>query len=217
MRGRYMLGILFILLGLGLLLHKMDVISIGQWWPLLIVLLGLYQLIKGKGASKGGLLLILIGGFILCKIHGLLPDDWGIYIWPAVLIIIGIFILVDGLKAGLPVDNRDHVDYFAAFSGVNARLQSRNFKGGSAVALFGGIELDLKNAEIAEKNATLDLVVMFGGIDIRVPKHWKVEVTGFPLIGGWDNKTDYTPLSGMDEKTLRIKCMVIAGGVDIKN
>ena len=69
-KGRYMLGSFFILLGLGLLLNKMDIISIGEWWPLLIILLGLYQLIKGKGASKGGLLLVLIGGFILCIIHG---------------------------------------------------------------------------------------------------------------------------------------------------
>ena len=108
---------LFILLGLGLLLNKMDIISIGEWWPLLIILLGLYQLIKGKGASKGGLLLVLIGGFILCIIHGVLPEDWSTYIWPAALIIVGLFVLVDGLKTNSPVDSRDNVDYFAAFSG----------------------------------------------------------------------------------------------------
>ena len=181
-KGRYMLGSFFILLGLGLLLNKMDIISIGEWWPLLIILLGLYQLIKGKGASKGGLLLVLIGGFILCIIHGVLPEDWSTYIWPAALIIVGLFVLVDGLKTNSPVDSRDNVDYFAAFSGVNARLQSQDFKGGSAVALFGGVELDLRKAEIKGRNAGIDLVAIFGGIDIKVPRHWKVEISGLPLL-----------------------------------
>lgn len=217
MRGRYMLGSFFILLGLGLLLHKMDIINIGQWWPLLIVLLGFYQLIKGKGASTGGLILILVGGFIFCKIHGILPHNWSTYIWPAALIIIGLFILVDGLKSNAPIDNRDSADYFVAFSGVNTRLQSRNFKGGSAVALFGGIELDLRNAELDANNVRMDLVAIFGGIDIKVPQHWKVEISGLPLFGGWDNKTNYIPLPDAEEKKLTVKCMALFGGAGIKN
>ena len=79
------------------------------------------------------------------------------------------------------------------------------------------MELDLRKAEIKGRNAGIDLVAIFGGIDIKVPRHWKVEISGLPLFGGWDNKTDYTPLPDAEEKILIVKCIAMFGGVEIKN
>jgi hypothetical protein len=70
---------------------------------------------------------------------------------------------------------------------------------------------------LAQEGGVLDLAAAFGGIDIKVPNDWKVEVTGVPIFGGWTDKTHYTPQPDGREKILAIKCLAIFGGVEIKN
>ena len=62
----------------------------------------------------------------------------------------------------------------------------------------------------------MDVTAAFGGVDLYVPRHWKVEVTGLPLFGGWGNKTQ---AFAKDEgaPVLRIKCLAMFGGVEVKS
>ena len=55
-----------------------------------------------------------------------------------------------------------------------------------------------------------------GGIDIRVPRHIRVELSGNPVLGGIENKHNYAPGSGA-EQTLSIRATAILGGIDIKD
>jgi hypothetical protein len=56
---------------------------------------------------------------------------------------------------------------------------------------------------------------MWGGIEIYVPRDWHVTVSGFPLLGGFEDKTYQQP--GEASGHLVVKGMAVMGGVEVKN
>lgn len=103
----------------------------------------------------------------------------------------------------------------AVFAGRDIRVDNSCFDGGDLSALFGGIDLNLKNA-IIQKNVTIDVKAVFGGIDILMPSNVRVVVDVTPILGGVENGTR-TPL-GADENTptVYIKGTCMFGGVEVK-
>lgn len=81
-------------------------------------------------------------------------------------------------------------------------------------AMLGGVDLDFTNAEMAPGTTEVTVFTFMGGIDIVVPPGLNVDVSGVPLMGGFDDRS-----SGMvnpDAPTLRIRGVAIMGGVDVK-
>ncbi|WP_420874573.1 LiaF domain-containing protein [Oceanobacillus caeni] len=101
------------------------------------------------------------------------------------------------------------------FSGAEIKSQSENFQGGSVVTIMGGAEIDLRDAIIAE-GAMLDFTSILGGISIIVPENVQVEISGIPILGGWE---DSTRKHGESEEVvvLKLNCLTILGGVEIRN
>ena len=60
------------------------------------------------------------------------------------------------------------------FGGDKKLIISKDFKGGESVCAFGGVEINLTQADI-NGNATIEVVQLFGGTKIIVPPHWKVQ------------------------------------------
>ena len=54
----------------------------------------------------------------------------------------------------------------------------------NALAIMGGDEIDLREAEIEGGELTLNLFAVMGGATIYVPDSVEVEVGGFSLMGG---------------------------------
>ena len=79
---------------------------------------------------------------------------------------------------------------------------------------MGGIELDLRRAELAQ-GAQVQAFSFWGGIDIKVPPTWRVEVTGLPFLGGWENKT-VVPADPA-APVLRVRLTTVMGGAEIRN
>ena len=103
----------------------------------------------------------------------------------------------------------------AVFSGRDIRVDNSEFVGGDLSVIFGGIDLNLKNAVI-RKNITIEVKAIFGGIDILMPSNVRVVVDVTPILGGVDNGTR-TPL-GADENTptVFIRGTCLFGGLDVK-
>jgi len=223
--GRIFWGLVLILLGVLFLLDQMGRADfgdlIGRWWPLILVAAGLWQLISSNFQElAGGLFLIALGAlFQLAKLEILGRNAWH-YVWPALIIGLGLWVLLGAFRrssaARLPGSKEDELDAFAIFAGLNRRIESQNFRGGKATAILGGIELDLTSVRLAEARAGLELTAIMGGIDIKVPKHIRVELDGNPVLGGVENKHTYTPGTGA-EQTLSIKATAIMGGIEIKD
>ena len=65
----------------------------GYLWPSALIALGLWLMIRARRLDKGGIALIIVGGFFLLNALGAIPGGiWG-YAWPVVLIIIGLAII----------------------------------------------------------------------------------------------------------------------------
>jgi hypothetical protein len=102
---------------------------------------------------------------------------------------------------------------------VEKRLNSREFRGGRLQAIFGGIELDLRDAEMIETEAVIHANAIFGGIELRVPETWFVAARGQGVFGGFSDSTRYSPPSDPEKpkKTLIILGTALFGGVEIRN
>jgi predicted membrane protein len=96
-------------------------------------------------------------------------------------------------------------------------ITSDNFKGGIVTSLFGYSEIDLTKCKLDNKSVVIDIVGIFGGSTIIVPKEWNVVVDVFSLFGGFSSKIIRTPETKVDmEKTLTIKGLVLFGYGEVK-
>ena len=79
----------------------------------------------------------------------------------------------------------DEVALVAVFDGETLHSEAKAFRGGSMLAWYGGIEADLRNAELAP-DARLAVTALFGGVSLRVPPGWRVETNIRAFAGGVD-------------------------------
>jgi hypothetical protein len=118
------------------------------------------------------------------------------------------------LQEGAEGATNSLIDAFVVMGGVKKASSSPDFKGGSAFAVMGGCEIDLRQASIATGAAVLDIFAMMGGIEIRVPETWTVEIQGNALLGAIEDKSR-RPAD--ESKRLIITGFAIMGGVEVKN
>lgn len=105
-------------------------------------------------------------------------------------------------------------DRFALVASIGGRefaSTSNALVEGSALAYMGGIEIDLSDAVIQE-GATLTLTAIMGGINVVVPRSWRVEASSVGMMGGVGNTTN--PDDG-DGPLLIVLVKAIMGGVSI--
>ncbi len=112
-------------------------------------------------------------------------------------------------------NNAEKIVCSAVFAGREIRVDNSVFSGADLSALFGGIDMNLKNA-IIQKNVTIEVKAIFGGVDIIMPSNVRVVVDVTPILGGVENGTR-TPL-GADENTptVFIRGTCIFGGLEVK-
>jgi len=215
------MGLVVILLGAWLLLDRLDIIYLGspwQWAPSLFILFALWSLAtKRSGHILGPVIVIAIAGFVQLAIvvddFNHIAHDW----WPALLILVGLGIIfgtvqTKGGRDGSPSDLR----LFAAFAGHEVQNASPDFKGGHLTALFGGFEVDLRNARVVERPAIIDITCIFGGGEIRIPEDWNIENRSVAMFGATE---DSRPASTEQnaEVDLVISGVVLFGGLEIKS
>ena len=84
----------------------------------------------------------------------------------------------------------------------------------NAVAIMGGDEIDLREAEIEGGELTLNLFALMGGSNIYVPDSVEVETGGFSLMGGHEEiGSERPPRAGAP--LIRIRVYTLMGGASI--
>ncbi|MBX5444623.1 DUF5668 domain-containing protein [Sphaerobacter sp.] len=219
--GRALIGLLLVLLGALLLLQALGGPDIGRiisdWWPVAIIAVGLAQLAASRHTRVVPAILIAIGLVLLASTTGLIPGSiWSLF-WPLVLIAIGLFVILRHGPRRVSLDPADSVGSFVIFGGNDIVNRSEDFQGGWAAALFGGITLDLRQAELLPAGATIDAYTAFGGIDILVPRGWNIAITGLPIFGGYEDKTHQDEPLPPDAPTLTVNAVCLFGGVTVKH
>ena len=89
------------------------------------------------------------------------------------------------VKKAVPTFGDESDDSFSIVAVIGGRRfesAAEHFAEGSALAVMGGIDLDLSSATLAP-GAKLDLRTFMGGIDVSVPASWRVEVIATERMG----------------------------------
>ena len=211
------LGILIVAAGVVALLGQLGLVEvslgeiISDWWPMVIVAVGLAALISVPRAWLGPTLVFLVGVLLQLSELDLVDIDlWG-FIWPIAIILVGLSLLT---RMGTRGEDDEVVNSAVVWWGSQRRTTSQRFRGGSLTAIMGGIEVDLRGAGIVDR-AEVAVFTWWGGVEIKVPPTWRVEVSGLPVLGGWDDKTAHT--AGPDAPVLVVHVTAIMGGLEIKN
>lgn len=216
---RILTGIIITAIGVGALLGALSIVPFwswfGGWWPLLVILAGILILVGDVRRNYlWGVVLLIIGGLLLLKTQGVLDFNFFSLIVPIIIITGGLSILIHTKnRAHINTSTNDSDDIAVIFSGSDSKNKSKNYEGGKITAIFGGAVLDLRDAQLT-KQATLDVFALCGGIELRVPRDWKVVSKIAPIAGGVENKSE-----GSDDHkgpVLILTGTVTFGGIEIK-
>ena len=125
-----------------------------------------------------------------------------------------------GLAARLLLKSRggpqsDEVDLVAVFEGIHLRSTAQSFLGGKILALFGGVVLDLRRAQLGPTGAELIVTTVFGGTSVVVPTDWRVEVDDRTWLGGLDLSGEQP--GDPDAPVLRIRVSTLLGGFQVES
>lgn len=220
---KLVVGIAVVLLGIILTLDNLGLVNshvVFRFWPLVLVAMGAAKLRQCEGSCPGGYALVIAGALIQFMILG--GRHFEDIIGPLIVVTVGIFIVLHALKGHrkVPQELRTSSSFVrgtAIFSAFKHRHQGTGFRGGELTALFGGFEVDLRTAQMEGDSARLDVFVMFGGGEVRVPEGWEVSVQATALFGGVDNKVlpPTLPIEGPRPRLI-LTGLVLFGGVELK-
>ena len=120
------------------------------------------------------------------------------------------------------VDSKDFVvfdeedgnqfDFSSSFVGSIKYVNSDNFESANIDAKFAGMKVYFDNAIIQNGHATVNLNVSFAGVELYVPKNWRIDNQMTASFGGVEEKN--RPDS-MDGPILTLRGNVSLGGVTI--
>lgn len=165
-------GLCFLLLGVFLLLDRTGLVEFArvvEYWPLVLVLLGVSLMIQAVRAPGGS------------------PARNEFPAGPLVLLVLVTLVasrvFADRTTAsGSPVE--DDVRLSAVLSERRA-VVTDTFQAGRLTSVMGGTVLDLRQATIPPgEEAVVDLLTVMGGAVLHVPASWEVDVESTTIMGG---------------------------------
>ncbi len=218
---RLIVGLAIVALGVLWLFDNMGYIHAWhytRYWPVVLIAIGLAKLTEPRSPKGGAIALIVIGGAFLGSMLTNFSFDFS-DLFPLGLTLLGAKLVIDAMSrrraASSANDPNSIVHAFALMAGVHLQNTSTEFRGGDANAIMGGVELDLRNAQIKDgEEAVLDTFALWGGVEVTVPENWRVVGQVMPLMGGFENKTRAAGPSG---PVLIVKGTAVMGAVEVKN
>jgi predicted membrane protein len=230
--GGLLPGVILIAIGAAILLDHLGVIPVDRiwrFWPLILIAVGAVRFVETTCNRMFSVVLMLIGTLFLLGNLGLLHLTWG-ELWPIILIAMGAMMIWGRVsmprwqpnETGNPNRPGDpnRLTANTMFGGIERRITTSTFRGGNAQAIFGGIELDFRAADIDGEEALLYVEAVFGGIDIVVPERWMPIYEGQSMFGGYSDETR-PPLPDVPgappRKRLILRGQAVFGGITVKN
>jgi hypothetical protein len=217
---RLVAGFFIALFGGLLLLENLGMLDAGyylQYWPVALIVIGIAKVAQGQNRGFG-LVLVFLGTWLLLDVLDWAEFD-GDLLFPGLILLLGLNLLWKELRRRSgrrgDVDPGDEVHAFAMLGGVKQVFTSQAFRGGTANAILGGTEIDLRQAGLAGGQATIDAFALWGGVDVFVPEGWQVVLRGVPILGAFEDNTRQMLVENPPQ--LIITGLALMGGVEIKN
>ena len=200
-------------------LHVLRARDYLEYWPIVLVVIGLVHMSQAKTAagSVGGGIWILVGVVLLGDRLGFVDAHiWSF--WPLILVLVGGRIVWQTMETNRAADRGDAsatVSAIAVMGGFERRITSQEFRGGEITAFMGGGKLDLRDAMPAGGQAVINVFAMMGGFEILVPETWRVISEVTPFMGGIEDKSRTS--TNPSAPCLVLRGFVMMGGVTLKN
>lgn len=102
----------------------------------------------------------------------------------------------------------------AIMGGHSPRGRIRLAETTNVVAVMGGCELDLRNAEIDGDEVVINAFALMGGVEIYVPEGISVDFSGIPLLGGTECKIADVPIIPGSPRIV-VRALAIMGAVEV--
>lgn len=216
------LGLYFLLKNFGLVTFSLPTYLIS--WRIIPFIIGINALTKQKyfeGFFAIGLSLFFFAPQFISK------ETYLTYIklWPLLLVVAGGAIIYKRLRPTYPdatllttqtANSLDRINETYIMSGGNKKITSKQFAGGRVLCVMGGSQMDLTNADLSSP-ALIDIFVLMGGVELRIPKEWNVQVDVLPIMGGVEDKITKFPDHVVNPaQRLVITGNIVMGGLEIK-
>ena len=220
---RAFFGVSIASLGGVLLLRNLEIIKFDSWnvfwgtvWAVGLILAGLTTIISSRKmlTRAWGLLLMAAGVSIGLNAYGIIDVSiWKIF-WPVMLIAIGLTVSVGSgccKRSKKSAADGSGSEKIAIFYGEESRVKG-DYTGGSVTAIFGGVDLDLRQAEIKD-GAVIDIFTFCGGVNINMPDDVIVKNEIHGILGGSEDKT---VSKSSAKKTIYLRGECVLGGLEVK-
>lgn len=187
-----------------------------QLWPITFFILG--GVFMSRNRPRTGGFFILVGVILLLsQIFNI--SFWKLF-WPLLIIWLGLSLLISRpnrkTTSAETASSSTEIKEEAIFWAVKKKMTGKDFQGGEITAIFGGVELDLRDVEIPSEGATLKITAIFGGIEIKVSRdRYQVVTKGEGIAGGWDEP--FRNNAPTEKPILIIQGSAIFGGISITN
>jgi len=224
--GRILGGIVLLCVGATLMAREFGA-DIPHWifsWPMIPIAIGLFIGAKMNFRPDGWVIPVIVGAAFL--LNDIMPElQLRHFIWPTAIIVVGLFMIFRPRKHhwgehwnadSQTQSDGDMIEVISVFGGNKKMIITKNFKGGEAVSVFGGTELNLTQADI-HGTVTLELTQVFGGAKLIVPSNWKINSEVVSVFGALEDKRQFTAEPVDDNKVLKVIGTSVFGGVEIKS
>ncbi|MBY0244910.1 MAG: cell wall-active antibiotics response protein [Sphingobacteriaceae bacterium] len=216
-------------------------------WHFFLIIIGIGMLIKHNFKNYGGAIVILIGAYYTLEDIMNVNFNFSSYFWPLALVALGLFLIfkpknnnsaackekweswkskrgnrnltqeteTDGIKSDF--NSNEFLSCVNIFGASQQSTYNKNLKGGEFVAIFGGSEINLTQADF-ENNINIEVVAVFGGVQLILPSNWEIQNEITTIFGGLEDKRRiHTSLNGEPKKVLILKGAIVFGGIEVKN
>lgn len=133
-----------------------------------------------------------------------------------------LFVLVAGVVGQLVAkrmtsgdEDSDDFRLAAIVGGKELTSHATALRSASALAVMGGVEIDLRDATLDPEGATLDVTAIMGGLEVKLPVGWAVHVESRGSLGGVDTRLTQAADLPETAPTLRVTTNTWFGGVEI--
>jgi hypothetical protein len=154
-------------------MHLVDAIRILRFWPIGLVLFGASLVVQTfRPDPEGPVAPEVDRGFHVGHVIG--------------IVLIGLLVTqtIRGRET-TRTDTGESVSLVAVLGEDHRVSSATRFRGGQMTSVMGGCTLDLRAAMLAPgEEATLDVFTLMGGLTLRVPDGWTVDVRAVPVMGG---------------------------------
>jgi predicted membrane protein len=191
-----------------------DVLS---YWPVGVIAIGVAMWRRAPDQSarfSAGVVLVIGAWLTAARLWHFSAISFNL-IWPFGLIALGTTLITRAWRqhTAAPGITDQSTSDFAFWSGIQRKIVSPLFRRADFTAVMGGIEVDLRQASTTGE-AVIDVFVVMGGLQLRIPPDWAVSNQVVAIMGGIHDES-----SGLkDAKTrLILRGFVLMGGVEVKS